>query len=188
MKRREYTLRQMIRACNLGLVALAAVIANAQELHFPSPDGGMTLFEKASSRAPELWIENARTHQRTKLFDIGGTVSAGWSADGNAFYVNDHLASDQERAYIFNAATLKRLDIAAMIQAADPQSRPFTNAHAYFEISRWEGAQDVSVRFFGHTDEPPARCFAFRYRISQTGVVKKLWQHIAPFSTKLCEG
>lgn len=177
-----------MRVSNLGLVAFTAVIVNAQDLKLPSPDGTMTLYEKASDHAPELWIENTRAHRQTKLFDVGGTVSAAWSADGSAFYVNDHWASDRERAYIYDSSTLKRMDIAAMIQAADPESRTFTNAHMYFGIDRWEGTQDVAVRFFGHTDEPPVRCFAFRYRISRTGVVTKLSQRIAPIAAKHCEG
>ena len=89
----------------------------------------MTLYEKAGNNAPELWIENARTHRRTKLFDIGGTVSAAWSADGSAFYVNDHWASDRERAYIYDAATLKRTSIADRILAQDPRSRRFAAGH-----------------------------------------------------------
>jgi hypothetical protein len=178
----------MMRACRLGLVALAVAFANAQELNLPSSDGTMTLYEKAGNDARELWIENARTHRHTKLFDIGGTVSADWSADGSAFYVNDHWASDRERAYIYDAATLKRLSIGRRILAEAPRSRPFAAGHNYFEIERWDGAHDVSVKFFGHTDEPPVTCFVFDYRISQTGVVKKLSQHIAPITAKLCEG
>jgi hypothetical protein len=172
----------------LGVVALAAVIANAQELSVPSPDGTLTLHEKVSHNARELWIENARTDRQQKLFDVGGTVSAAWSADGSAFYINDHWASDRERAYIYDAATLKRLNIGDRILAEDPRSRPFAVGHNYFEIERWDGTQDVSVKFFGHTDEPPVTCFVFEYRISQSGLVKKLSQHIAPITAKLCEG
>src|SRR5665213_4457525 len=41
----------------LGLVALALAFANAQDLNLPSPDGTMTLYEKAGNNARELWIE-----------------------------------------------------------------------------------------------------------------------------------
>lgn len=110
---------------------------------------------------------------------MGGTLSAVWSADGSAFYINDHWASDRERAYIYNAATLKRLDIAARILAEDPESHRFAKGHTYFAIERWEGEHDVAVRFSGHTDEPPVTSFDIRYRVSTTGVVKKLSQHTA---------
>jgi len=173
---------------SLGLVVLVAVLANAKMLNLPwgpmkrlpSPDGTLILYEKASASEPQLWIENARTQRHTKLFDIPSTLSAAWSADGTAFYVNDHAGSDEELAYIYDAATLQRIDIAARIQAEDPKSRPFTNGHAYFHVERWEGNQEVAVRFFGHTDEPPVTDFVFRYRISRTGVVKKQSQHTAP--------
>jgi hypothetical protein len=180
-----------MRAVRFGLVALAALTINAQELYIPggsvtrlaSPDGSKVLYsvpyQKSSNSGPQLWIEDSRTHRRTKLFDIGGTLSAVWSADGSAFYVNDHWASDRERAYIYNAATLERLDILARILAEDPASRIFANGHAYFAIERWEGARDVAVRFSGHTDEPPATSFDIRYRVSRAGAVKKLSQHTA---------
>lgn len=176
------------------------MMANAQELYLPqgpvrrlaSPDGSRILYgvpyEKSTSGGPQLWIEDTRTHRQTKLFDIGGTLSAGWSINGSAFYVNDHWASDRERAYIYDAATLKRLSIGDRILAEDPRSRRFAGGHNYFEVERWNGAQDVSAKFFGHTDEPPVTCFVFDYRISLTGVVKKLSQQVAPITAKLCEG
>jgi hypothetical protein len=127
-----------MRAVVLGLVSFAAVLANAQELYLPrgpvtrlaSPDGYRILYGEKSSSGPQLWIEDERTRRRTKLFDVGGTLSAVWCADGSAFYVNDHWASDGERAYIYDAATLDRLDIGARIEAADPESRPFASGHA----------------------------------------------------------
>jgi hypothetical protein len=176
-----------MRVSIFGLI-LAVVMANARVLdlpwgptkRLPSPDGTLALYEKASDNAPQLWIEDTRTHRRTKLFDIPSTLSAAWSADGSAFYVNDHEGSDEEQAYIYDAATLKRVDIGARIQAEDAKSRPFTKGHAYFHVERWEGNQEVTVRFFGHTDEPPVTDFDFRYRVGRTGTVKKLSQRTAP--------
>lgn len=183
-----------MRVGGLGFVALALAIAHAQQLdlpwgpvkRLPSPDGSKVLYgapyRAARNQGPQLWIEDTHTHHRTMLFQIGGTLSADWSPDGTAFYVNDHLGSDEENAYIYNAATLQRMDIGAQIQAADPASRPFANGHAYYEVTRWEGSSALAVSFFGHTDEPPVRSFAFRYRISRAGVVKKLSQCVAPVS------
>jgi hypothetical protein len=160
------------------------VIADAQVLdlpwgptkRLPSPHGSMVLYENDL----QLWIEDTHTHRRSKLFDVPSTLTAAWSPDGAAFYVDNRDGSDEELSYIYDAATLQRIDIAARIQAEDPESRPFSNGHAYFEIERWEGNQEIAVRFFGHTDEPPVTRFDFRYRISRTGVVKKLSRHTAP--------
>lgn len=181
-----------MRGAIVGLVFLATVLANAQELYLPrgpvkrlaSPDGSKILYgvpyQKSASGGPQLWIEDNRTHRRTKLFDVGGTLSAVWSSDGSAFYVNDHWASDRERAYIYDAVTLQRLDIGDHILAQDPESRRFANGHTYFAIEGWEGLQAVAVRFSGHTDQPPVLSFDFRYRISRTGAVKRLSRHVAP--------
>jgi hypothetical protein len=175
-----------MRVAGLGIVVLAALTMNAQELYLPSgpvkrlpsPDGSKILhgvpYQRGLRDEPQLWIEDTRTHRRTKLFDVGGTLSAVWSADGSAFYVNDHWASDRERAYIYNAATLQRLDIAARVMAQYPETRIFAKGHTYFAIEGWEGAPDVAVRFSGHTDEPPVISFDFRYRVSRAGAVKKL--------------
>jgi hypothetical protein len=183
----------------LALVCCAAVIAVAatQELNLPggpvkrlaSPDGSKILYSvpyEKSGTVPQLWIEDKSAQRRTKLFDIASTLSAAWSADGSAFYVNDHSASDTERAYIYDSATLKRLDIAARILAQDAASRPLANDHAYFEVSGWEGTQDVAVAFFGHTTRPVV-CFHFRYDISRAGVVKKRSQRATPATETLCD-
>jgi len=164
------------------------MIANARVLdlpwgpmkRLPSPDGTFVLYEKQGVDEPQLWIEDTRTHRRTKLFDIASTLTAGWSADGSAFYVNDHSGSDEEQAYIYDVATLKRVDAGVRIVAADAKTRPFSKGHAYFEVERWADNQEVAVRFFGHTDEPPVTHFDFRYRVSRTGAVKKLSQHTEP--------
>lgn len=181
-----------MRAGILGLVGFAMVLANAQELYLPqgpvtrlaSPDGSKILYgvpcQKSNSGGPQLWIEDARTHRRTKLFDVGGTLSAVWCADGSAFYVNDRWASDRERAYIYDATTLQRLDIADRIWVQDRATRPFQAGHTYVAIEHWDGTEEVAVKFSGHTDEPPVMNFDFRYRVSRRGAVKKLSQHVAP--------
>jgi hypothetical protein len=175
----------------LGLIALATTMANARELNFgpsgsdkrlASPDGSKILygvpFNKTRNAPPQLWIEDTRTHKRTKLFDILRDLSAGWSPDGAAFYVNDFQGSDETDAYLYDATTLERLDLDARIQASDPASRRF--AHTYYEVTRWVGNQEVAVRFHGHTDEPPVTDFEFRYRVSRAGVVKQLSHQTAP--------
>jgi hypothetical protein len=147
-----------------------------------SPDGRVALYGVPSGlNTPlQLWIENTRSHERTKLLDIPGTLSAGWSPDGRAFFVLDHRASDQATSYIYDAATLRRLDLAARITASDPATAPFTHGHTYFDADRWEGSDQVLVRLHGHTDTAPVTCFDFRYRVGRDGSVAKLPQHTFP--------
>ena len=143
-----------------------------------SPDGAFILYERTRDYGPQLWIEDTRTHHRTKLFDISGTLSAAWSADGSAFYVNNHWASDRESAFIYEAGTLQRIDIGASILAADPRTRQFASGHAYYEVDHWARRRYVSARFFGHTDLPPVTMFEFNYAISRTGAVERAGERI----------
>ncbi len=113
-------------------------------------------------------------------------MQAFWSPDGKAFSVNDHWASDHESAYIYDTETLKRQNVGEEILAADPESRHFTNSHAYFQVERWDGPAHVFVRFQGHTDEAPVQCFEFQYRVSRTGMVGKLSERVHPIDKNLC--
>ena len=156
----------------------------------PSPDGAHTLygveFQDGKNDGPQLWIRDSSTGASKLLLTLGGTMQAFWSPDGKAFSVNDHWTSDRESAYMYDTETLKRQNVGEDILAADPESRHFANAHAYFQIERWDGPAHAFVRFQGHTDEAPVRCFEFQYRVSRTGVVEKLSGRVHPIDPHLC--
>ena len=147
-----------------------------------SPDGSHILYgvpyQSGVNDGPQLWIEDTRTRQRQMVLSIGGTLSAVWSADGSAFSVQDHWACDSARAYIYDATTLQRLDLASRILAADPGAERFASGHAYFDPERWETAQQVIVHFHGHTDQAPVAGFDLRYRVSRAGAVVKLSERV----------
>jgi len=189
-------------------IAIISALATAQEsrtadppeLRLPygpvtrlaSPDGFRILYgvpyQSGINDGPQLWIEDTRTHQRNMLLSVGGTLSAVWSPDGSAFSVQDHFASDSARTYIYDANAVRRLDTASLIRVADSSTERLANAHAYFDLERWEGAQNVIVRLHGHTDQPPVVCFDLRYRVSRTGAVAKLSQREFPINNRtLCE-
>jgi dipeptidyl aminopeptidase/acylaminoacyl peptidase len=156
-----------------------------------SPDGRYVLFgreyDQKANKPPELWIEDTRTSRRTRLLELNGTASAAWSPDGTAFYVNNRWASDSENACIYDAATLQRIDLGKAIVDNDREARRFANGHAYFEVDRWQGSQNVAVRFHGHSDEAPVVCFELRYDVSRTSSVKKLSQRTAPVTSTGCQ-
>ena len=182
------------------IAALAAAQENRTttlpELHLPygpvtrlaSPDGSRILYgvpyQSGINDGPQRWIEDRRTHRRNILLRIGGTLSAVWSPDGSAFSVQNHFASDSSRIYIYDANALRRLDAAGRIQVVDPGMQRFASGHAYFELERWESAQNVIVRLHGHTDQPPVVCFDLRYRVSRTGAVAKLSQRVFPINNR----
>jgi hypothetical protein len=80
-----------------------------------SPDGSLILYgvpsQKGVNEGPQLWLEDARTHRRQKLLDISDGVSAGWSSHGTEFYVQDHSSSSSTESYIYDARSLKRVDL-----------------------------------------------------------------------------
>lgn len=194
--------------CQAVGIAIVVALATAQqirpatlpELHLPygpvtrlaSPDGSRILYgvpyQSGINDGPQLWIEDTRTHQRNMLLSIGSTLSAVWSPDGSAFSVEDRFASDSARTYLYDAQTLRRLDTAGRIEAFEPDTERFTIGHAYFDLDRWEGSQNVIVRLHGHTDKMPVVCFDLRYRVSRAGAVTKLSQHVFPISGRaLCK-
>jgi hypothetical protein len=157
-----------------------------------SPDGLLILygvpFQKGVNEGPQLWLEDVRTNQRQKLMDISDGVSAGWSPDGTKFYVQDHSSSSSTESYIYDARSLKRVDLGALIRKSDSSINRFASGHAYFDMERWESPETVIVHFYGHTDEPPVVCFDLRYRIKFSGTTTKLEQHVFPPGSKFCMG
>jgi hypothetical protein len=157
-----------------------------------SPDGSLILygvpFQKGVNKGPQLWLEDARTDQRQKLLDISDGVSAGWSPDGTKFYVQDHSSSSSTESYIYDARSLKRVDLGALIRKSDSSISRFASGHAYFDMERWESPEAVIVHFYGHTDEPPVVCFDLRYRVKFSGTTTKLEQHVFPPDSKGCRG
>jgi hypothetical protein len=136
--------------------------------------------------SPELWFEDTRTAKSVRLLQLGGTARAEWSPDGTWFSLYDHWASDSANSYLYEASTLRRLDLEQAILASDPEAARFAAGHAYFEVERWDTPSSVIVDFHGHTDEPPVVCFDLRYRVNRTGPVVKLSGTTAPASSAGC--
>jgi hypothetical protein len=163
-----------------------------------SPDGAYALF--GSDKAPELWLEDTRTHQRKKVFEVTlQTLTLAWSPDSTAFVANDREASDLEMAYLYDVNTLDRVDVRGRILGADAAAArfvPSANAapHSYFHAIRWLDTRHVEVQLHGHTDGVrigasvrPGDCFDLRYRVDRDGAVQKLSERVLPLTDKACE-
>ena len=48
-------------------------------------------------------------------------------------------------------------------------------------------ARETYVAAFGHTDEPPVRCFRFIYSVSRAGVTQKVSERISPATATACD-
>jgi hypothetical protein len=179
-----------------------------------SPDGKYALFNGRADSA-EVWIEEVSTHTRRYVMSMNtGVVSVGWAPDSHAFYLNNHVASNVDRAYLYDAQTLDQLDLAALVVGADRKARRFTAPfvleppkfgsrvrvadHSHLEAARWLDAGHVDVFLDGHTDATgspegdgppfrPVQCFSLHYRISKSGEVRKLGQQVASAESKACE-
>ncbi len=160
-----------------------------------SPDGAYALL--GSADAPELWLQDTRTPQQRKVFQVTlQTLTLAWSPDSKAFIANDRTASDVEYAYIYDVKTLQRLDLRNRILAVDPEASHFVpsrdiSTHSYFHAIRWLDANHIAMQLHGHTDSPQngtsVQCFDFRYRVSKDGAVQKLSRLVAPVASKACD-
>ena len=166
-----------------------------------SPDGSLILygvpFQKGVNKGPQLWLEDGRTHHRQKLLDISDSdgVSAGWSPDGMKFYVQDQSTSSSTEAsrtlrrhesYIYDARSLKRVNLGAMIRKSDSSISRLASGHAYFDVERWESPDTVIVHFYGHTDEPPIVCFDLLYQVRLGGTPTRLYQNLPVVGRTYC--
>ena len=149
-----------------------------------SPDGRFVLFglpfQAGVRDGPELWIRETKTGERHLLVSLGSTAHAEWAPDGSAFYVADHQSSDRALTWVYDASGRGRLDVSDILLKADPELLPFTNAHVYVNALKWLNSQTLLVSYSGHTDEPPVRCFLFRYTVWRDGAVKRLYRRVAP--------
>lgn len=156
------------------------------EGRLPSPDGRYVLYGQHSDAAPQLWLEDTRSSERTLVLNVSGTARAAWAPDGSAFFANDRQASDTALAYIYDVPGLRRTDVRPLILPADPEAATIAKGHVYFEFEYWRGSQSATVRLHGHTDEPPVMCFDYRYEVTRTGQVDKLSRYVAPDTNRGC--
>jgi hypothetical protein len=181
------------------LLSAPRVWVNGQRLTLPfgppkslaSPDGSHLLYgagtDTAPARSTQLWIEDNRTKQQRKITDVARILSAGWSSDGLSFFVEDDAGSNIALAYLYETATLKRLDIAELISASDAEAKRFAEGHAYFHVREWMDAQHLQIDLTGHTDSPPVDCFDLRYRVGRDGTIERLSRKIAPINSNACK-
>jgi hypothetical protein len=162
-----------------------------------TPDGRYVLFT-ASGASPKqygcqgldcdnLWLEDETTHKRTWIAVRNSDLSAGWSPDGNAFYVQDRQASDAGILTLYKNTGERLRSVDGDLLRADPAARElFHDSHHYFEAVHWIDGTHLLVRFDGHTDYYPSRCFDLTYSVSLDGKAKKLSARVGRASAVNC--
>lgn len=165
------------------MAAAILLLPYGSQSRLVSPDGQWALYglqyRQNAHRDPGLWIENLRTRRRQEILDLRDTLRAAWFPDSARFWVEDHSASDRTQAYIYDPATLRRLDLRNAVLAADPSAKPLDQGHRYYKVESVE-PQSVLIEFSGHTDEAPVKCFDVRYRVTLAGAVSRLSRRMGP--------
>jgi hypothetical protein len=171
---------------------LVSLDAHSEALFAPSPNGAYALIGDVPSS--QLFLEDTRAQARRLVFRVTvQTMSVIWSPDSTAFVANDRAASSWEDAYLYNAQTLKRLDLRKIILAADKRAARIVSdpntGHAYVHAISWTDDGHVEVILNGRTDAygtpervMPGRCFDLRYRVSLAGAVAAKSKRTRPAS------
>jgi hypothetical protein len=90
-------------------------------------------------------------------------------------------------SYLYDAEGRIVLDIRAGLLRYDPELKAVANGHFYVEAQRLVDANTVRVAAFGHTDEPPVRCFRFIFAFNRAGKIERLSKRISPATATACD-
>lgn len=121
-----------------------------------------------------LWVEDALRHIRRAVDFLGYYGEVAWSPSGEAFFVNDHIASNTTDSWIYRTNTLERVNVRRAIRGADRQAAPYMAGHAYFRTRQWIDGRTAVVQLCGHTDAYPSQQFDLRYRMGLDGHTQRI--------------
>jgi hypothetical protein len=157
----------------------------------PSPDGRHIVYgvpyRSGLREGPELWLRDRGGSGRKLLLQLGSTARALWFPDSRNFLLVDRESSSSMNSYIYDAEGRIILDIRAALLRQDPELDRVANGHFYVDAQRLLGAHSVRVAAFGHTDEPPVRCFRFIYKVNRSGKIERLSKRISPATAAVCD-
>lgn len=147
----------------------------------PSPDGKWILVFECPNECKErkLWIEEVVSHKRSPIKEYERSLDISWAPNSQFFFVNDNSGSTNARCYVYEAATLKEIDVEKLILAKDASAQQFLNSgHSYLRAKHCIESHSLLVVLEGHNDGAPPGGFTLRYRVNLNGNVVKLSQHI----------
>jgi hypothetical protein len=164
---------------------------SGRESQLPSPDGKHVVYGKphkpGTRTGPTLWLRHAGRSDRKRLIELGSTARAFWFPDSRNFVVIDRESSSSMTSYLYDAEGRIMLDIRAALLRHEPELKTVANGHFYVEAQRLLDANTVRVAVFGHTDEPPVRCFRFIFAANRTGKIERLSKRISPATATACD-
>jgi hypothetical protein len=90
-------------------------------------------------------------------------------------------------SYVYDTEGRVTLDMRTALLQNDRELVAVANGHFYVEAQRLLDANTLRVAVFGHTDEPPVRCFRFIYSVSRSGEIRRLSKRVSPASATACD-
>ena len=157
----------------------------------PSPDGRHIVYGESYQRGvregPELWLGHRGRSERKRLLQLGGTAGAFWFPDSRNFVVIDRESSSSMNSYIHDTEGRVTLDIGAALTRYDKDLGAVARGHFYVEAQRLRNGHTLRVAVFGHTDEPPVRCFRFIYTVTRAGEIGRLSRRISAATATGCD-
>lgn len=145
-----------------------------------SPNGKWTLIFDCPNECSErkLWIEETSSRARKLVKEYERSLDISWAPDSSLFFVNDNSGSTDARCYVYEAASLKEIEVAKIVLAGDRYSEQFLySGHSYLRAKRWLNSHELLVVLTGHNDGAPPGAFTLRYRVDLHGKLRKLSQH-----------
>ena len=165
-----------------------------QEVRISSPDHRWTLVSSANPQFCSTWkakgddaelvrrlyLADERVRRKRLVLEYNSNGNAGWTKDSSAFFINNHVASNVDEAYLYRADSMKKINLAKVILESDPHVAKFADGHLYVIARKWLADDAALVQLCGHTDQFPVMQFDFRYRVILNGHVKNISQRQGP--------
>lgn len=157
----------------------------------PSPDGQHVIYgepyQPGAREGPELWVRHRRRSDRKRLLQLASTARAFWYPDSRNFLVIVGEGSDSRTSYIYDTEGRVVYDIRAVLLRRDRELSAIAGGHFYVAVERLLDPDTVRVAAFGHTDEPPVRCFRFVYTVTRSGKTERLSNRVSPATAAVCD-
>src|SRR5208283_339214 len=153
-----YLAKAQVEAVRAGVVELP----RGPITRIPSPDRHWTLIFECPdlSKERKLWVEDSSSHARKLVKEYERSLAIAWAPDSERFFVNDDYGSNGSLSYVIEPATLKTIDLRAIIVGSDAKATQFLGAgHSYLRSKQWLSSHELLVAMFGHFDGSPARGF-----------------------------
>lgn len=115
----------------------------------PSPDGRWALIGTPLPDR-ELRLENQADKHQELVTGFSRSLSAAWSPDSKAFFVNDAYGSNLEDTYVYWLGSKEPHKLNDLILTHYKWDTEVDADHAYFQAVRWLGPAKLLVEYCGH--------------------------------------